>query len=152
VSLLLHFPSFTLLIGIYTYSFIRSSMALQPLIGPQPLLQFRNFFYTDGRTPWTRDQPIAWPLPTNGTTQTQNKSTHKHPCLEWDIYVYIYIYIYNTHTLIYGIHTHTLTHRHSLSQTHTHTHVHTHTCSHTHTLSHYHRHAHCLTHILKMTS
>jgi hypothetical protein len=26
-----------------------------------------------GRTPWTGDQPVAWPLP-----------THRHPCLEWD--------------------------------------------------------------------
>jgi hypothetical protein len=29
--------------------FIHSSMALQPFVGPWPLLQFRNLFYTDGR-------------------------------------------------------------------------------------------------------
>jgi hypothetical protein len=29
--------------------------------------------YTVGRTPWTRDQPVARPLPTYRTTQTQNK-------------------------------------------------------------------------------
>lgn len=35
------------------YSFIHhSSMALQPLAGPWPLLQFRNIRYTDGNTPF----------------------------------------------------------------------------------------------------
>jgi hypothetical protein len=29
--------------------------------------------YTFGRTPWTGDQPVARPLPTHGTTQTQSK-------------------------------------------------------------------------------
>jgi hypothetical protein len=48
-----------------------------------PLLQFRNLFYTDGRTPWTSDQPVERTLPTHRTTQTQNKGTYKHPCLEW---------------------------------------------------------------------
>jgi hypothetical protein len=28
---------------------------LQPFVGPWPLLQFRNHFYTDGRAPWTSD-------------------------------------------------------------------------------------------------
>jgi hypothetical protein len=32
-------------------------------------------FHTDGRIPWTRDQPIARPLPTYRTAQTQNKRT-----------------------------------------------------------------------------
>jgi hypothetical protein len=50
-------------------------MALQPFVGAWSLLQFRNLFYTDGRTPWTSDQPVARPLP------TQNKRTHRHPCL-----------------------------------------------------------------------
>jgi hypothetical protein len=40
------------------------------------LLGLRLFFsllisYTDGRTPWTGDQPVARPLPTHRTTQTQ---------------------------------------------------------------------------------
>jgi hypothetical protein len=48
------------------------------------LLQFRNPFYTDGRTPWTGDEPVARPLPKHRIPQTQNKSTHRHPCLEWD--------------------------------------------------------------------
>jgi hypothetical protein len=57
-------------------SFIHPSMALQPFVGPWPLLQFRNHFYTDGRTPWTSDQPVARPLPIHRTAQTQNKYTH----------------------------------------------------------------------------
>jgi hypothetical protein len=32
--------------------FIHSSMALGSFVGPWSLLQFRNLFYTDGRTPW----------------------------------------------------------------------------------------------------
>jgi hypothetical protein len=63
---------------------IHSSMILQPFVGPWLLLKFRNLFYTDGRTPWTSDRPVARPLPTHRTTQTQNKRTHRHPCLEWD--------------------------------------------------------------------
>jgi hypothetical protein len=39
------------------HSFIHSSMDLQPFVGPWPLLQFRNLYYTDGRTPWTSDIP-----------------------------------------------------------------------------------------------
>jgi hypothetical protein len=45
-----------------------SSVALQPFVGPWPLLQFHNLFYTDGRTPWTSVQPVARPLPTLRTT------------------------------------------------------------------------------------
>jgi hypothetical protein len=59
-------------------------MGLQPFVRPWSLLQFRNLLYTDGRTPWTSDQPVPRPLPTHRTTQTQNKRTHKHPCLELD--------------------------------------------------------------------
>jgi hypothetical protein len=40
------------------------------------LRYFRNLFYTDGRTPWASDQPVARPLPTRRTTQAQNKRTH----------------------------------------------------------------------------
>jgi hypothetical protein len=55
-----------------------------------PLFDFGRFFsfsilYTVGRTPWTGDQPVARPLPTHRTTQTQNKCTqYGHPCLELD--------------------------------------------------------------------
>jgi hypothetical protein len=55
-----------------------------------PLLDFGRFFsflifYTVGRTPWTGDQPVSWPLPAHRTARTQNKLTHRHPCLEWDL-------------------------------------------------------------------
>jgi hypothetical protein len=56
-------------------------MALQLFIGCWHL-QFHNLFYRDGRTPSTSDQPVARPLPTHRTTQTQNK--HTHPYFEWD--------------------------------------------------------------------
>jgi hypothetical protein len=36
-----------------------SSVAIQTFVGSWPLLQFRNHFYTVGRTPWTEDQPAA---------------------------------------------------------------------------------------------
>jgi hypothetical protein len=56
--------------------FIHSSMALQPFVGPWPFLQFRNFFYTDGRTPWTSDQPDTRPLPTQDNTNTEYTQTN----------------------------------------------------------------------------
>jgi hypothetical protein len=49
-------------------------MALQPFVGPWPLVSFL-ILYTDGSTPWTGDQPVSSPLPTHKTTQTQNKRT-----------------------------------------------------------------------------
>jgi hypothetical protein len=48
----------------------------KPLCWAWPALQFRNLYYTVGSTPWTSDQPVARPLPTHSTTQTQNKRTH----------------------------------------------------------------------------
>jgi hypothetical protein len=63
----------------YDYKTLRTprpyffSMALPAHSAPRPLIQLRNLFYTDGRTPWTSDQPVARPLPTHRTTQTQNK-------------------------------------------------------------------------------
>jgi hypothetical protein len=64
--------------------FIHSSIALQHFVGPWPLLQFLNLCYTDGRTPWTSDQPLSRPLPKYRTTETQNKPTRRHLCLELD--------------------------------------------------------------------
>jgi hypothetical protein len=52
------------------------SMALPVHSRPWPLLQFRNNFYTDGRTPWTSDQPVARTLPKHRITQTYNKRMH----------------------------------------------------------------------------
>jgi hypothetical protein len=46
------------------------------------LYRFRNRFSAVGRTPWTKGQPVARPLPTQDNT-TQ-KDEDKHPCLERD--------------------------------------------------------------------
>jgi hypothetical protein len=64
------------------HSFINGSTAF--CWGPWPLLQFRNIFYTDGRTPLTSDQPVARPLSIHRTKQIQNKRAYRHPCLERD--------------------------------------------------------------------
>jgi hypothetical protein len=72
--------------------FLRSSMSFIYLfiIALEPLLELGRFIsflilYRVGRIPWTWDQPVARPLPTDRTTQTQNKLTqHRHPCLERD--------------------------------------------------------------------
>jgi hypothetical protein len=47
-----------------------------------PHRRFLELFYTYGRTPWTSDQPVARPLPTQDNT-TQ-KDADKHPCLQRD--------------------------------------------------------------------
>jgi hypothetical protein len=47
-------------------------MALQPFVGLWPLFSL-VIIYTDGRTPWTVDQPVPRPLATHRTPQTQNK-------------------------------------------------------------------------------
>jgi hypothetical protein len=39
------------------------------------LAAFQFLNRTHGRTPWTGNQPVARPLPTHRTTQTQNKRT-----------------------------------------------------------------------------
>jgi hypothetical protein len=58
----------------FIHAFIHSSVALQSFVWSWPLLQFRNLFYTDGRTPWTKDQPAASPRPSHGTTQTRTQT------------------------------------------------------------------------------
>jgi hypothetical protein len=63
----------------FTHSFINGSTALCWVLVSSSV---RNLFYADGRTPLTGDQPVARPLPTHKTTQTQNKRMHRHPCLE----------------------------------------------------------------------
>jgi hypothetical protein len=50
------------------------SMALHPFVGPWPPFSFL-MLHIVGRTPWRSDQPVAKPLPTHRTTQTQNKLT-----------------------------------------------------------------------------
>jgi hypothetical protein len=49
-------------------------MALQPFVGLGPPFHLLDI-YTVGRTPWAGDQPVARPLPTHITVQTQNKRT-----------------------------------------------------------------------------
>jgi hypothetical protein len=66
---------------IFIHSFIYSSVTLQPSVGPWSLLQSRNLFYVDGRTPWTSDQPDPRPLPTHRTPWPQNKRTQT--CMPW---------------------------------------------------------------------
>jgi hypothetical protein len=51
---------------------IDPSMALQSFIGHGRFFSFL-ILYTVCRTPWTGDQPVAGPLPTRRTTETQNK-------------------------------------------------------------------------------
>jgi hypothetical protein len=58
-------------------------MALQFFVEPWPLFSFL-MLYTVGRTPWSSDQPVARPLPTNRATQTENRRKHRHPRLQWD--------------------------------------------------------------------
>jgi hypothetical protein len=57
-----------------TYLSISIYLWLYSPYGPWPLFQFLNL-YKVGRTPWTGDEPVARPLPTQRTTQTQKKRT-----------------------------------------------------------------------------
>jgi hypothetical protein len=47
-------------------------MALEPFLGPWPLLQFRNLLYTDG----TSDQTVARPLRIQDNTNRINTYAH----------------------------------------------------------------------------
>jgi hypothetical protein len=49
-----------------------------PLLGLGRFFSFLIYTHAVGRTPWTWDQPVARPLPTHRTTQTQNKHTDIH--------------------------------------------------------------------------
>jgi hypothetical protein len=59
--------------SLYQLSHFHTCMSLQPL-WTLATFQLLNL-YTVRRTPWTEDQPIARPLPTHRTSQTQNKRT-----------------------------------------------------------------------------
>jgi hypothetical protein len=63
-----------ILIAIAILLMFHSIMAVQSIVGPWLPFQFLSL-YTVGRTPWTGDQPVARPLPTHRTIQTQNKRT-----------------------------------------------------------------------------
>jgi hypothetical protein len=56
----------------YYYYYYYASTAL--LLGLGHFFSFL-ILHTIGRTLWTGDQPVAMPLPTHRTTQTQNKRT-----------------------------------------------------------------------------
>jgi hypothetical protein len=56
----------------YLYLSIYLSMALQSFVGHGRFLSFL-ILYIVGKFPWTEDQPVARPLPTQRRTQTQNK-------------------------------------------------------------------------------
>jgi hypothetical protein len=70
--------------------FNRELIGTQSVYGSTALVEVGRLFqflnqYTVGRTLWTEDQPVARPLPTHRTTQTQNKRTqYIHPSPEWD--------------------------------------------------------------------
>jgi hypothetical protein len=51
------------------------SLALQAPWALASVFQFHDHF-TDGRTSWTSDQPVARPQPAHKTTQTQKKHIH----------------------------------------------------------------------------
>jgi hypothetical protein len=64
---------------VYVYNTRWDEFFFHPLA---PTLEHRADFlvswsFTDGRTPWTGDQLVAWPLPKHRTTQTQ-KNAHIH--------------------------------------------------------------------------
>jgi hypothetical protein len=62
--------------------FIHSSVAIQPIVSSWPVVSF-VILYTVRSTNWTRDQSVAKPVPTQGTTQTLNRRT-QILMLEWD--------------------------------------------------------------------
>jgi hypothetical protein len=49
-------------------------MVVQSFLGTWPFFNVL-ILYTVGRTPWTGEQPVSRPLPTQRTTQTQTKRT-----------------------------------------------------------------------------
>jgi hypothetical protein len=77
-----HYTFIILLSTPYNISLSLSLWLYSPL-DPGRLFSFL-ILYTDCRTSWTSDQPVARPLPTHRTAQTQNKGTHRHLCFDWD--------------------------------------------------------------------
>jgi hypothetical protein len=62
---------------IYLFIYVSIYLLLYSPCDPWPHFQFLDL-YRVGRTPWTGDQPVARPLPTHRTTQTQNKGTQTY--------------------------------------------------------------------------
>jgi hypothetical protein len=56
--------------------------------------------YTVGKSPWTRDQPVARPLPACRTTQTQNKRTQTSmPRVEFEHTISVFEGVKTVHAL-----------------------------------------------------
>jgi hypothetical protein len=64
------------------YSFIHQWL-YSPLLGPGCFFRFVTL-HRVGKTPWTGDQPVARPLPTQRIAQ-HRINEHRHPCLEQDL-------------------------------------------------------------------
>jgi hypothetical protein len=58
-------------------------IALQLFVGPWLLFQVFDPIHSR-EDPLDGDEPVASPLPTRITTQTQNKRAHRHSYLNWD--------------------------------------------------------------------
>jgi hypothetical protein len=70
---------FCIIIIIYFAFF--SFMHVHPFVGPWPLFSFLNF-YKVGRTPWSRDQPVASSLHTQTQTSMSRVDSNPRPqCL-----------------------------------------------------------------------
>jgi hypothetical protein len=73
----------------FSVSYVYSRGGPHTALAPRPSLIYCAYFQsldliTVGKAPWTGEQPVARPLPTRRTTQTQNKRTYRYLCLEWD--------------------------------------------------------------------
>jgi hypothetical protein len=55
-----------------------------PLLRLGLLFRFVILYTVDSTLRTEGGQPVARPLPTHRTIQTQNKRTYKHPCLQWN--------------------------------------------------------------------
>jgi hypothetical protein len=69
-----------------------------------PLLGLGSFFsflilYTVGRTPWTGDQPVARPLPTRRTTQTQKRKQTSMPRVGFELTIPLFERAKTVHAL-----------------------------------------------------
>jgi hypothetical protein len=56
------------------------STALHPFCWTSTFFSFL-IFYTLSKTPWTGDQPVAWPRPDRTGQHKHSINTHRHPCL-----------------------------------------------------------------------
>jgi hypothetical protein len=69
--------------SVFTQSFIHSSIALQPFVGPRSPFYSFLIIYTVGRIPWTGISP-SQDLYLHTGQHKHRLNVHRHPCLEWD--------------------------------------------------------------------